>query len=89
MSFWRLYNGLSYKLVMPEVFNEANRKKHSAFKNSGENNGKAKLTKEEVIHIRLLHDTGVSNSEIYKLYPQVTPTSIRDIINFKTWKNIL
>lgn len=50
---------------------------------SGELNGRAKLTKDDVIKIRELHKT-LSNSEIYKLYPQVSPTSIRNVINGKT-----
>ena len=27
--------------------------------------------------------------ELYTLYPQVSTTTIRDIINFKTWKNLI
>ena len=74
---------------MPEVFTEENKKNHASLARQGENNGRAKLTKEDVLNIRRLHDEGISNSELYKLYPQVTPTSIRDIINKKTWKSLL
>ena len=88
-SFWNLYYGNRFKLVMPEVFTEENKKKHATLKNSGSNNGKAKLTVEDVINIRKLHDDGVSNSEIYKLYPQVTSVTIRNIINYKTWNNLI
>ena len=73
---------------MPEVFTPENKKLHSKIARSGEKNGRAKLTKEQVIDIRAKAKEGMSNSEIYKLYPQVTPVSIRDIINRKTWKNI-
>ena len=89
MSFWRMYTGHSYKLVMPEVFTEENKKIHSSLKRSGSNNSHAKLTVENVKKIRELHQNGVSNKEIYALYPQVTTTNIRDIINYKTWKNII
>lgn len=88
MSFWNVYNGKTYRLVMPEVFNEKNRKKHSSMKNSGARNPKAKLTEEDVKTIRYLHSVGASNKELYEKYPQVSTTSIRDIINYKTWKNI-
>lgn len=88
-SFWNVYNGRSYKLIMPEVFTEENKKKHASLARQGEKNGRAKLTKEDVLNIRRLHDEGVSNSELYKIYSQVTPTSIRDIINKKTWKSLL
>lgn len=89
MSFWRAYTGLTYKLVMPEVFTEENRKKHSSLKRSGSNNSHAKLTVEDVKKIRQLHTEGVKNINIYPLYPQVSTTTIRDIINFKTWKKLI
>ena len=89
MSFWRMYTGLSYKLVMPEVFNEQNKKIHSSLKRSGSNNSHAKLTAEDVKNIRKLHSDGKTNKELYALYPQVSTTTIRDIINFKTWKNLI
>lgn len=88
-AFWNIYYGNRYKLVMPEVFTEELRKIHSSFNSkAGENNGRAKLNKEDVLIIRQLHKDGVSNSEIYKKYPQVSSTSIRNIINNKTWTNI-
>lgn len=74
---------------MPEVFTDKNKKKHASLAKSGERNGRAKLTAEDVINIRKLHDEGITNSELYKMYPQVSTTSIRDIINKKTWKNLL
>lgn len=89
MSFWRLYNGLSYKLVMPEVFTKENKEKHSSLKRSGSNNSHAKLLPEDVLNIRKLHSEGKTNKELYSLYPQVSPTTIRDIINLKTWKNLI
>ena len=88
-TFWNIYNGNRYIYVMPEVFTSENRKKHSSLARSGSNNGRAKLKEQDVLDIRKKHEEGFSNSEIYKLYPQVTPTSIRDIINGKTWKNLL
>lgn len=88
-SFWNIYYGNRYKLVMPEVFTPENRKKHSSYKNQGSFNGRAKLIEEDVLNIRRLHKDGVTNSELYELYSQVTPITIRDIINNKTWKNLL
>lgn len=88
-SFWRVYNGESFSLVMPEVFTEENKKLHASLARSGEKNGRAKLTSNDVLKIRQLHKEGVTNSELYKAYPQVSKVSIRDIINGKTWKNLL
>lgn len=88
-TFWNIYYGNRYKLVMPEVFTIENRKKHSSFKNQGTKNGRAKLTEEDVINIRRLYKEGTTTSELYKNYPQVSKTSIRDIINGNTWKHLL
>lgn len=88
-TFWNIYYGNRFKLVMPEVFTKENRKKHSSKSKAGERNGRAKLTKEDVINIRRLHSEGKTNSELYALYPQVSPTSIRGITNNKTWKDLL
>lgn len=74
---------------MPEVFTEANKKQHASLARSGDRNGHAKLNAADVIKIRQLHQDGITNSELYKAYPQVSKTTIRDIINGKTWKNLL
>lgn len=88
-TFWNIYVGNRFQLVMPEVFTEKNKKLHSKLGKSGARNGRAKLTEDDVKNIRKLHSKGKTNKELYALYPQVTTTSIRDIINNKTWKNIL
>ena len=90
-SFWNIYNGNRFSYVMPEVFSEENKKKHSHYaaeKRTGENNGRAKLSKAQVLEIRRLHQNGVSNSDIYKKFPQVSKVSIRNILQGKTWKNL-
>lgn len=88
--FWEVYNGRRYKLVMPEIFTEENKKLHSSFiSHAGSNNGRAKLTEEDVRNIRRLkEEENKTNKEIYKLYPQVSQNAIRDVINYKTWKHI-
>ena len=74
---------------MPEVFSSENKHKHAGYSKSGELNGRAKIKKEDVLKIRYMHEVeNISNSEIYKKYPQLSPTSIRNIINYKTWKNL-
>jgi hypothetical protein len=88
MDFWNIYNGNRYKLVMPEVFTPENKHFQASFSHSGEDNGRAKLKREDVIKIRELHNNGYTNSDIYKMYPQVSSTSIRNIINYKTWKTL-
>lgn len=89
LDFWNVYVGNRYKLVMPEVFTKERKHFQSSVSHSGEQNGRAKLTKEDVLNIRALREKyKKTNSEIYKMYPQVSPVSIRYILNYKTWKNI-
>lgn len=89
MAFWNVYVGNRYKLVMPEVFTNENKHKHSSRSKSGSLNGRAKLTEEDVITIRKLYKEGTTTSELYEKYPQVTKTTIRGVINNKTWKYLL
>ena len=85
-SFYNLYNGKGYTNTHMDVYTEENRKKHKP-DHSGSNNGRAKVTEEDVKKIRELALT-ISKPEIYKLYPQLSSTSIRNIIDRKTWKNV-
>lgn len=89
MVFWGIYVGNKYKLVMPEVFSKEQKHKFASDRHSGEKNGRAKISEKDVRTIRKMSADGASNAEIYKLYPQVTPTSIRNIITRKTWKNVI
>lgn len=88
-SFWQMYNGYTYRLIMPEVFTRENKLKQRNYKRPvGEKNGRAKLTELDVVNIRKMWKETHNRKNIYEAYPHVTPTSIRDIINYKTWKNI-
>ena len=86
--FWQIYTGRGYKYVMPEVFTEENKAKHKN-KSSGSKNPNSKLNEEQVLDIRKMNKQGINNQEIYNKYPFVTPNTIRDIINRKTWKTLL
>lgn len=88
-TFWNIYVGNRYRLVMPEVFTKENKKKHLVYSKCGTNNGRAKLTEQDIIAIREKWKNGCSRKELYEAYPQVSQTSIRDIINNKTWKHLL
>jgi group I intron endonuclease len=88
-TFWNVYYGNRYKLVMPEVFTEENRHKHAGMSKSGSLNGRAKLNEEDVLMIRKRWSEGATRKELYEAYPQVSQVSIRDIINGKTWKHLL
>lgn len=87
-TFFDIYRGQQFRLIMPEVFSEENKKKHSSLSHSGEKNANKKLTMYEVRNIRLLYNKGKTNQEIAILYPQVSISTISDIIKYRTWKNI-
>lgn len=86
MSFWNIYNGNRYKLVMPEVFTEENKKAHRSIKASGENNTKAKLTWKQVDKIRYEFEHEIkTRKELQEEYNFVTPHSINNILRYATW----
>lgn len=87
-TFWNIYVGNKFQLVMPEIFTPELKKLHSSLGKQGSNNSHAKLTVEDVKRIRQLHDEGLTNTEIHKDYPQVTATAIRNVVNRVTWKNV-
>lgn len=88
-NFGNAYRGDTFKLVMPEVFSKENIHQVLSNAHSGEKNGRAKLTKSDVIEIRRLYEQeGLEDYELLEKYPQVSITSIRNVINYKTWKNI-
>ena len=50
---------------------------------------KAKLTKEDVIRIRYEYENGLKTlEELKKEFSNVTPITIRRVVNYETWKNI-
>lgn len=87
MTFWNIYNGNRYKLVMPEVFTEENKRFQSSRSRAGEQNGRAKLTQTDVDLIRKLFESKEkTRKEIQLMYPQVTAHTINNVIAYKTWK---
>lgn len=87
-TFWSIYNGDTYKLVMPEVFTEENKKAHTSLRSpSGERNSHAKVTWDDVHKMR--HDFEhklKTRKEIQKEYPQLTTNSVNSILAYRTWK---
>lgn len=84
--FWQIYSGRGYRLVMPEVFTDENRKKHAS-KGRGSSNGRSKLREEQVLEIRARALAGEAVKDIAKDFP-VSNTTIRDIVSRKTWSHL-
>lgn len=88
-TFWEIYTGRSFKLIMPEVFTEENKKNRMILAHRGENSPRAILKEKDVLEIRrLFSEEQKTRREISNLYPQISYDSICDIIRRKTWKNI-
>ena len=89
-SFWSIYNGLRYQLVMPEVFTEENKKKHSHLRACGSKNSHAKVTEEDVIQMRKWFESKAkTRKEIQELYKdKISAASVNNILRYKTWTNI-
>ncbi|PEJ68135.1 hypothetical protein COL30_12070 [Bacillus pseudomycoides] len=65
---------------------EEYRKKLSDSK-KGEKNHRSKLTKDDVIKIRMLSEQGLSQYKLSERF-KVSRSSIADIVNYRTWKDI-
>lgn len=87
-TFWAIYNGNTYRLVMPEVFTEENKKAHTAMRAPrGERNSHAKLTWEDVRQIRHDYENGIlTRKELQQKYSQVSTATVNMIIRYQTWK---
>lgn len=67
--FNKIWKGETWKNIMPEIYTPERRFYHATHTgNSGEYNGRAKLTKEQVIAIRTRYTQGESPSSIYQDY---------------------
>lgn len=53
-TFFDIYRGQQFQLVMPEVFSVENKNKHLSLSHGGEHNPKAKLKQQDVQQIRKL-----------------------------------
>lgn len=88
-TFFDIFRGQSFKLIMPEVFSEGIRKKRHFLQSTGERNPNAKLTRDDVFEIRRLKEQEKKSiKDISVLYPQVSKATISDIVRYRTWKNI-
>ena len=90
-TFESIWLGRGYDQIGVEYFiptNSISKQIYSSIANSGENNNKAKLTKNDVILIRERFDSGETYSEIHKDYSFVKLITIKRVCNRETWKNI-
>ena len=81
--------GKVFKLVMPEVFTEKNKKVHSSLSQRGESNGRAKLKEQDVIEIRRLFKQGSTREEILEKFKNLKRPPLNAILRGETWAYLL
>lgn len=88
MTFWNIYVGNRYKLVMPEVFTKENKHFQASKSHSGSDNGRSKLTWDDVNYIREKFETKQkTRKELQEEYKdKVSSSAINNILAYKTWK---
>ena len=89
--FSKIWKGETWKNIMPEVYTEENKEfhKHNTA-NSGSQNGRSKLTEQEVFNIRTRRKNGEKLSDVYADYSdRMTYKSFSNVWTYQHWKNII
>ena len=82
--------GKRYDIFQQGRLTPAQRKAKEKARNAGTSNPRAKLTEDEVRHIRTLFKSGIKIVAIAKLYNRIVSTkSVRDICLGNTWQHLL
>lgn len=89
--FSKIWKGETWKHIMMEVYTSENKNFHAHnTSNKGSNNGRAKITEEDVKNIRLRRKNGEKLAEVYKDYQtKLTKGSFTNIWSYQNWKNII
>lgn len=83
----RGYNNVGKEYIIPP--HTISRQVYSSKANSGENNGRAKLTENDIREIRRRYDNNEKIKKISQDFPCVNYNTIRRICKRETWKNIV
>jgi hypothetical protein len=88
--FSKIWKGETWKDIMPEVYTEENKKYHlHDTGNECSQNGRSKVTEEDVKTIRLRRKNGEQLKDVYKDYEdKLTKGSFTNIWSYQNWKNI-
>lgn len=78
--FAKVWNGYTWKHIMPEVYTEENKKRNAAIGKGISGKRQRKFSKEQVIDIRTRRDLGESGASVYKDYVNIGSKSSFDDI---------
>ena len=88
--FSKIWKGETWKDIMPEVYTEENKKYHlHDTGNIGSQNGRSRVTEEDVRNIRLRRKNGEQLKIVYEDYKdKLTKGSFINIWSYQNWRNI-
>ena len=89
--FSKIWKGESWKHVMPEVYTPENKLFHlHNTANKGSENGRARLTEQDVYNIRLRRKNGEQLKKVYEDYKHlITKGSFTNVWTYQNWPNIV
>lgn len=89
--FGKIWKGETWKDIMPEVYTKENKAFHAHNTgNQGSQNGRSKITEEDVRTIRLRRKNGEQLKDVYEDYKdKLTKGSFTNIWSYQNWKNII
>ena len=87
-SFWAIYVGRKFPLVMPEVLTKENLSKQSSIARQGDKNGRALITDEEAIDMREMFKSGKTREEILKKYPWYPRHRLNALLRGASFKHL-
>jgi hypothetical protein len=89
--FSKIWKGETWKNIKMEVYTPENKKFHlHNIANKGSENGRARLTEDEVRTIRLRRKNGEKCSKVYEDYKDnLTQGSFKNVWTYQNWKNIV
>lgn len=89
--FSRVWNGITWTHIMPEVYTKENIERNASLGKSKNNSSSTrKLSDDEVRQLRLWRKEGITYKEIVKkLNNKISISTAKDIGNFRTYKEVL
>ncbi len=89
--FSKIWKGNTWASVMMEVYTPQNKKYHlHDTANKGSQNGRSRLTEQDVKNIRLRRKNGEKLSDVYADYEHLlTKGSFTNVWSYQNWKNIV
>lgn len=88
--FSKIWNGYSWKLIHYDVYTEDNKRYYLFIRNShSENNGRARLSLDDVKNIRQRRKHGEDKTTVYNDYQTISYGSFQNVWYYQNWKQVI